>query len=114
MEQTQTTKHTPGPWTTDPRYDDQPVQEVYGANGSIVACVYSGGVIDTHPDRPHGCAATTTNRRLITSAPALLAALKALVEAFDGNVDCTDILDMIGGANSSLRAAIAAAEGGAA
>ena len=47
---------------------------------------------------------------LMDQRDALLAACRVLVEAFDGETDCTDILNMIGQPNSPLRAAIAKAE----
>jgi hypothetical protein len=48
---------------------------------------------------------------LIAAAPELLEVLKELVIAFDGETDCTELLDMIGGKNSPVRKAIAKAEG---
>lgn len=69
----------------------------------------------TEPKRGEGYKHIDAERdargHLIAAAPELLAACKALVEAFDGDTDCTDILDMVGGKNSVLRAAIAKAEG---
>lgn len=49
-------------------------------------------------------ATTKEHARLIAAAPGLLAALRGLVEAFDGETECTEILDMI---NTTARAAIA-------
>jgi len=111
-EATKQVGHTPGPWTIDARYADQPVQEVYAANGSIVAAVYSGGVIDHTPDRPNQIAATRANTALILAAPALLAACEAVERQHEsGGGPC--LPQRI---REKVRAAIAAAraEGGGA
>ena len=70
--------HTPGPW----RHCEDRAGDVLGANGTPVCSVYGESA------RAEEC---DINQALIRSAPELLAALKALLDAQvcrDGGKDC--------------------------
>lgn len=103
---TQIVKHTKGPWAAFNRDGARIFKNwgIQGADGKRVCWLEDAANGDTE----------VANAHLLAAAPALLEALRSLVEAFDGETDVTDILDMIGGKDSPVRAAIALAEGGAA
>lgn len=66
------TKHTPGPWTMHPRFDD-------GAEVRALAPVAWCGVASTHGasgNQSIDAAEARANARLIAAAPDLLAALE--------------------------------------
>ena len=66
-----TRTHTPGPWAVD---SDLP------PNARSIVARTSGGVpISGAPTGPHDPSGDAANARLIAAAPAMLAALKALV-----------------------------------
>ena len=75
---TKTTGHTPGPWHTSQRTGDE--TSVRSLDGSIVA------ECNTLADRGQELA----NARLITAAPAMLAALQCIVDAYGEACECID------------------------
>lgn len=79
-----TLKHTPGPWTAERG-------GAIVANGNVLATVQMG---------------QQRNARLIAAAPELAEALRELVNGFDGETECTELLDKI---NTVARAALAKA-----
>ena len=86
------TKHTPGPWVTDPRY----FGNVYcdDATGSLVAKCGRFEFVSRPAEE------LAANTRLIAAAPDLLAALEAMVEFYDSD-------GLENGAAEQARAAIA-------
>ena len=95
------TKHTPGPWTMHPRFDD-------GAEVRAIAPVAWCSVASTvgsSGDQSIDAAEARANARLIAAAPDLLAALDRL-ERLSGSAMGTD-----DPARVFARAAIAKAKG---
>ena len=98
-------KHTPGPWTTNPAQyavGRERTWEEDQANSLICTpptCPFAEG--DRRSAMEHNA-----NMRLIAAAPDLLAACKQVLDASEDNGDMEDI-DWNG-----LRSAIARAEGG--
>lgn len=87
-----TQQHTPGPWTTDTRFrDDDGEIGVYardplaglGQETTAVCRVSRSRLRGDHTDER-----SAANARLIASAPALLAALCALVRAVSDGESC--------------------------
>ena len=103
-----TTKHTPGPWTIDPRYVNEPVQEVYGPD-CVVGDARAGFVPQNDRERKLAGEVAHANARLIAAAPELLEALRelaALVDAIRSGDYQPDSFT-----TQPARAAIARAEG---
>ena len=92
-------KHTPGPWKAE-------------GWESVVVNDTNGNTLVLMPGASYGLAAVKANARLIAAAPDLLAACKAVDDAWTGgeNGDWRGALDR---ALGMARAAIAKAEGGA-
>ena len=92
-------KHTPGPWATDPECNNE---IVLGKDGIIVAdcCIVDAEGIRTQEQ-------VNANARLIAAAPDLLTACKAVVEedGFRGSALMRKRVD-------AMRVAIAKAEAG--
>lgn len=86
--------HTPGPWLSNSGLI------MAGATNESIATVKGS----------FGCPIMNANARLIASAPELLNEIENIIEAFDSEMECTEILDMLG-KNASVRAAIAKATG---
>lgn len=82
--------HTPGPWIID-----------HSARG----CVVRPGK-QTRKGQRISADLTLADARLVAAAPELLTVLRTLVEGFDGDTECTELLDII---NTTARAAIAKA-----
>ena len=97
-------QHTPGPWTVDGQHYD------YYASFSVKAGGRGVCAISSNIKRPG--AESAANARLIAAAPDLLAALQAMVDAYQQHFDVMPVAwqtyDYI------ARAAIAKATGGAA
>lgn len=95
-----TNQHTPGPWRVTTDGDSDPI--VWADQVTAIARVYAGPL--------GGTTRRESNARLIASSPALLAALKAMVEARDNqgrpNPVEARVLALV-----AARAAIAQAEG---
>ena len=97
------TKHTPGPWTMHPRFDD-------GAEVCAIAPVAWCSVASTvgsSGDQSIDAAEARANARLIAAAPDLLRALEAAI------CDHFDFEDgrLSGNTVATIRAAIAKAKG---
>lgn len=52
-------------------------------------------VADTYADTDTDVSISKANAKLIASAPAMYEVLQALVIGFDGETDCTELLEMI-------------------
>ncbi len=88
---------TRGPW--EQKVDGDQI-DIWGNNGNQTVCM-----LDYNGEE------TKANAQLIAAAPDLYEACKQLISAFDGDTDCTDMLDMIGNKDSIVRQALAKAEG---
>jgi len=91
------TKHTPGPWTTNEADHDAPYQDIKikASKHHTVCTVW----IDDAPVHDFN-ALQEANARLIAAAPDLLFQLQA----------AANYIDTLGGVSTSYRAAIAKAE----
>ena len=100
--------HTPGPWIVC-ECDESAIVYIEQDRGALHDEEPSTiGEIDLAGDgidKDTGLA----NARLIAAAPDLLAACEELVRGFDGETDCTELLDMI---DKVARAALSKAKGG--
>jgi hypothetical protein len=63
------TEYTPGPWTTGPRLHADMFLSIMGADGQLIVNMGDGG---------NGIARQTANGRLISAAPEMYGALKAV------------------------------------
>lgn len=103
------TKHTPGSWRVCAYY---PNLIKVDAPGRTICTITRPSQSITWEDKEAQRIVKQTeqaNARLIAAAPELLAALNALVGAFDGDVECTEILNMIKDDKGAIRSAIAKA-----
>jgi hypothetical protein len=92
----QTIQHTPGPWELVCGDENNIFDYVRIADRRLIIC--EGRSKDE----------ANANARLIAAAPELLEALQSLCSAFDGDTECTEILDMLS-KGGPIRAAIAKA-----
>lgn len=106
---TQTSKHTPGPWTVfyKPKYDEWHVSVPRAPGGGMKLALFADG-----------CPTGEHDARLIAAAPDLLAAIKVAVQlaevASDWNLDEVEIdgeMVRTHDLAERFRAAIAKAEG---
>lgn len=99
-------QHTPGPW--EMCYDKGSTRDILSRKHGGICVVRRAGV--------HNDATYNANARLIASAPELIAALIAMVEAEDASCDDfgAEQIDAIERAMEQARAAIAKTKGGAA
>lgn len=110
-------KHTPGPWTADrmlipPRAKDRRCGFVVNGPDDNGDPPFAIRICDLRVPRGiDGFAEGQANASLIAAAPDLLEACRQLIAMFDGEDECTEILDALGGPSSPIRAAIAKAEG---
>lgn len=90
-----TTKHTPGPWSTEVDRKKALEINIVSGNRPFVATAWPAN----HPDKEQ-----EANARLIAAAPDLLKALEELLEV-------TDFHELYGSRTEAARAAIAKATG---
>jgi len=105
------TKHTPGPWTMHPRFDDLTLKNDGAEVRALLAPVAWCSVASTHGasgSQSIDAAEARANARLIAAAPDLLEALEKLYRAVS---DVTSSVEDLGYGEELARAAIAKAKG---
>lgn len=107
-------KHTPGPWRVVNKPHETRNERRIGIRSSANAWIASVGNMATAHAAPGSrlLDEQEANARLIAAAPALLAALREIVDTEDDQlISGIEYVGRIGGALKAARSALAAAEG---